>query len=316
MIILEDNFRAELEYETYIALGSFDGLHLGHIGLINKTLELSKKNNVPSMVYTFKNHPLSVINKEKVPRLLMDNETKLRVLDNLGIDIVNLVNFDVEYMKISPEAFITNLVKHYNLKGLIVGFNYRFGYKNSGNIDLLKEYSIKLNFELYVVEPVTFENQVISSSRIRNLISDGNVQEANKMLMLPYMLKGEVIRGKQLGRTLGFPTANLKYDSSFQLPATGVYYTFVEFDGKIYKGITSVGFNPTIEPVGNNITIETYILDFDKHIYGENIELYFISRMRNEIKFNSLEALTEQLKKDKEYAEKQNLEIFSFNNKK
>jgi riboflavin kinase/FMN adenylyltransferase len=309
MIILEDNFKTKLEDKTYIAVGSFDGLHLGHMGLINKTLELSKKNNVKSMVYTFKNHPLSIINKEKVPKLLMDTETKLDILGKLGIDIVALVNFDVDYMKISPEAFIENMIKHYNIKGLIVGFNYRFGYRNTGNIDLLKEYSKKLDFELHVIESVTYEGEVVSSSRIRGLLTDGCLEEANKMLMFPYGLKGEIIRGKQLGRTLGFPTANLKYDAHFQLLSTGVYYTVIEYDNRLYKGITSVGFNPTIEPVCDRITIETYILDFDKYIYGENISVYFISRMRSEIKFNSLDELVSQLKKDKEYAEKQNLEL-------
>jgi riboflavin kinase / FMN adenylyltransferase len=313
MIILEDNFKAKLEYKTYIALGSFDGLHLGHMGLINKTLELAKKNNVKSMVYTFKNHPLSIINNEKVPRLLMDNETKLNMLEQLGIDIVNLANFDVEYMKISPEAFIENMVKHYNIKGLIVGFNYRFGYKNSGDIDLLKENSKKLDFELHVIESVTYEGEVVSSSRIRGLLNDGSVEEANKMLILPYRLKGEVIKGKQLGRTLGFPTANLKYDTNFQSLSTGVYFTVIEYDNSLYKGITSVGFNPTIEPVGDSIKIETYILDFDKYIYGEVISVYFISRMRSEVKFNSLEELTSQLKKDKEYAENQDLELLLAN---
>jgi riboflavin kinase/FMN adenylyltransferase len=313
MIILEDNFKAKLEYKTYIALGSFDGLHLGHMGLINKTLELAKKNNVKSMVYTFKNHPLSIINNEKVPRLLMDNETKLNMLEQLGIDIVNLANFDVEYMKISPEAFIENMVKHYNIKGLIVGFNYRFGYKNSGDIDLLKEYSRKLDFELHVIESVTYEGEVVSSSRIRGLLNDGSVKEANKMLILPYRLKGEVIKGKQLGRTLGFPTANLKYDTNFQSLSTGVYFTVIEYDNSLYKGITSVGFNPTIEPVDDSIKIETYILDFDRYIYGEVISVYFISRMRSEVKFNSLEELTSQLKKDKEYAENQDLELLLAN---
>lgn len=313
MIILEDNFKAKLEYKTYIALGSFDGLHLGHMGLINKTLELSKKNNVKSMVYTFKNHPLSIINNEKVPRLLMDNETKLNMLEQLGIDIVNLANFDVEYMKISPEAFIENMVKHYNIKGLVVGFNYRFGYKNSGDIDLLKEYSKKLDFELHVIESVTYEGEVVSSSRIRGLLNDGSVKEANKMLILPYRLKGEVIKGKQIGRTLGFPTANLKYDTNFQSLSIGVYFTVIDYDNSLYKGITSVGFNPTIEPVGDSIKIETYILDFDRYIYGEVISVYFISRMRSEVKFNSLEELTNQLKKDKEYAENQDLELLLAN---
>jgi riboflavin kinase / FMN adenylyltransferase len=313
MIILEENFKTKLDCETFIALGSFDGLHLGHMDLINKTIELARKHRAKSMVYTFKNHPLCVVNKDKVPKLLMDNNTKLELLERIGVEIVDLVNFDTEFMKISPEVFIENMVKHYNLKGLIVGFNYRFGYKNSGDIDLLREYSKKLNFELHVIDSVTYEGEVVSSSRIRGLLRDGNIEEANKMLMTPYMMHGEIIRGKQLGRTLGFPTANLKYDTGFQIPATGVYYTTIEYNNKLYKGITSVGFNPTIEPEGSTITIETYILDFDKYIYGENIKLFFIDRIRGEVKFNSLEELTEQLKRDKEYAEKKKIEIFSLN---
>jgi riboflavin kinase/FMN adenylyltransferase len=311
MIILEDNFEIKLKYNTYVALGSFDGLHLGHMELINKTLELSKNSNIKSMIYTFKNHPLSIINKDRVPKLLMDNEMKLNILRKSGIDIINIVNFNSEYMKISPEDFIANMVKYYNLKGLIVGFNYRFGYKNSGNIDLLKRYSKELGFELYIIEPITYENEIVSSSRIRNLINDGSVNEANKMLSIPFNIKGEVIKGKQIGRTLGFPTINFQYDNSFLLPAIGVYYTNVEYNNKFYKGITSVGFNPTIEPHKNEISIETYILDFAKDIYGETVRLYFIDKMRNEIKFNSLEELSIQLKEDKNYAEEQNLEIFS-----
>lgn len=311
MIILEDNFKSKLDYKTYIALGSFDGLHLGHMELVSKTLQLSKDSNLKSMIYTFKNHPLTVINKDKVPKLLMSNETKLSILERLGIDIVNLVNFDTDYMKISPEAFINNMVEFYNLKGLIVGFNYRFGYKNSGDIELLRKYSEKLGFELHIIDSVTYDGEVVSSSRIRNLISSGKVQEANEMLVSPYMLSGRIIKGKQLGRTIGFPTANLEYDKNFQLPGTGVYYTAVNCNDKLYKGITSVGYNPTVDPLNDTISIETYILDFNKDIYGENIDLYFLNKIREEATFPSLELLVNQLKLDKAYAEMQNLENFS-----
>lgn len=311
MIVLEDNFNTIIKDKTYIALGSFDGLHIGHMALINKTLELSKSNNVKSMIYTFKNHPLSIVNKDKMPKLLMDNKTKLNSLEKLGVDIVNLVEFNYDYMKIYPEDFIFNMIRCYNPKGFIVGFNYRFGYKNSGDIELFKKYSTKMNFDLHVVESVTYKNEVVSSSRIRTLIAEGNVSEANHMLLNPFAIRGLVVRGKQLGRTIGFPTANLKYDNNFIIPGRGVYFTIVNYKGISYKGITSVGFNPTVNLVEDNISIETYILDFDKNIYGEHIQLYFINRMRDEIKFNSLTELTNQLKKDKEFAKKQHLENFS-----
>jgi len=313
MIIIEDNFNIKLNYKTYLALGSFDGLHMGHMGLINKTIELSKLNNVKSMVCTFKNHPLSVINKAKAPKLIMDNDTKLKLLESLKVDVVNLVTFNNVYMKISPEDFIINMVKHYNVQGIIVGFNYRFGFKNTGDIKLLKKYSSKLGFELHVINSVTYDNEVVSSSRIRGLIQDGKISEANNMLLKPFMLKGTVVRGKQLGRKLGFPTANLHCDESFILPRYGVYYTIAEYNNRFYKGMTSVGLNPTVQLKAKTIFIETYILDFNKNIYGEGLKLYFIKRMRDEFKFNSLEELTEQLINDKIFIENEKLENFTAN---
>lgn len=139
MLIYEDNFKTTLKEKTYIALGSFDGLHVGHMSLINKTIELAKENNAKSMVFTFKNHPLTIINKDMAPKLIIDNKVKSELLEKCGIDIVNYVNFDNEFMKISPEDFIKNMVECYNAKGIIVGFNYRFGYKNLGDIELLKK---------------------------------------------------------------------------------------------------------------------------------------------------------------------------------
>lgn len=310
MIVLEDKFNTKIEYETYVALGSFDGLHSGHMGLINKTIELAKSNNVKSMIYTFKNHPLTVLNRDIAPKLIMNNATKLEILDEIGVDIVNLVPFDTEYMKIPAEVFVHKLVEYYNVKGIIVGFNFRFGYKNSGDVNLLKSLSEKLGFTLHIIDSIAKDGEVVSSSYIREQIKNGEVKTANKLLIKPYMLEGKVIKGKQLGRVLGFPTANLEYDLNFVIPGTGVYYTVVKHKTKVYKGITSVGYNPTIENSTPSLTIETYILDFDFDIYGDNIKVYFMNKFRDEIKFNSLEELVLQLKMDREYAEKQNLEFF------
>lgn len=311
MIVLHDNFKNNIDFQTYIALGNFDGLHLGHMGLINKTLELSKKSCTKSLVCTFENHPLSVIYPERAPKLIMSNETKVALLDRLGIDMVNLAHFDEDFMKMSPQDFITNLVRSYNPKGIVVGFNHRFGYKNTGDVKLLSEYSKLLGFELHVIDSVSYDNEIVSSSLIRRLISEGNIKEANSLLLVPYFLEGTVVKGKQLGRTLGFPTANLKYDCNFVLPSIGVYYTIVEYNNNLYKGITSVGYNPTVETQNIKIHIETYILNFDKNIYSDLLKISFIDRIRDEIKFDSLEALTEQLKADKSYADKQNLEKFA-----
>ena len=300
MVIIKDNFKTKLKYPTYIALGSFDGLHLGHMSLINRTLELSKENNAKSMICTFKNHPLSVINKEICPKLIMDNDTKIKLLQNTGIDIVNLVNFDKEFMKITPEGFIKNMVNFYNAKGIVVGFNYRFGYKNLGDVEMLEKYSSILGYKLYVCRAISNNNEIVSSSNIRHYIAEGNITKANELLGRSHTIVGEVIKGKQLGRTIGFPTVNLNYDKHYILPKGGVYYTLAQYDNIIYKAITNIGYNPTVE--GGKLLVETYILNFDKQIYGEKVKIYFKNRIRDEVKFNTIEELRQQLIKDKEYA--------------
>ncbi|HEY5560146.1 MAG TPA: bifunctional riboflavin kinase/FAD synthetase [Clostridiaceae bacterium] len=305
MIFIEDNFKKPLKGNIYIALGSFDGLHMGHLKLISETIRLAKENDGKSMIYAFKNHPLSIINKEMTPKLLMDNESKLNILSKLGVDIVNLVDFDSNLMKLAPEEFIKKIVEYYNCKGIIVGFNYRFGYKNLGDLDLLDKLKDKYNFTLNVVPPVYYLEDIVSSSRIRNAISDGEIVKTKEMLTRHYMLTGSVMKGKQLGRTIGFPTVNLNYDKSFVLPKGGVYLTIVEYENKLYKGITNIGYNPTV--ADNKLSIETFILDFNMCIYENIIKLYFIDWIRDEKKFNSLEELKEQLIKDKYFANTSNI---------
>ncbi|MDU4938470.1 MAG: bifunctional riboflavin kinase/FAD synthetase [Clostridium sp.] len=285
---------------SYVALGSFDGLHSGHLSLVNKIIELANENKGRSIVYTFKNHPRTLIKGATPPKLLMDNESKEEILEALGVDLIYFEEFNEEYMKLTPEGFIKYLCEKFKVKGIVVGFNYRFGYKNIGNIEMLKELSDKYGYELYVMEPCNYENEVISSTRIRDELLNGNVDKAMKMLNRPYIIKGKVVHGKKLGRTIGFPTANLDYSKEALIPRKGVYYTNVQWQGKIYKGITSVGNNPTVN--GDKLTIETYILDFNNDLYGHNIKVYFIKKIRDEKKFNSIDDLVIQLKKDKDYA--------------
>lgn len=308
MIVVDDDINKEDKKKpNYVALGSFDGLHYGHLSLLRKTVEISKKNNGNSMVFTYKNHPKTLINPEKVPRLIMDTETKIKCLEEEKIDIVVLKEFTKEFMQIQPEDFIKMLCEKYNIKGIIVGFNFKFGHKNLGDTNLLKALKNKYGYELFVMEPYTYKDEIISSSRIRKTISDGEVEEASKMLSRYYSIKGKIIHGKKLGRTIGFPTANMEVNHENVIPKKGVYYTNVEFNNKIYKGITSVGNNPTVN--GKELTIETFILNFEETIYEKEIRLYFISRMRDEIKFNSLGELINQLKKDEAYAKGKDIEI-------
>lgn len=301
MLVLDNVNLLEPKRSNYVALGSFDGLHIGHLSLINKVKELAKDNESKSMVFTFKNHPRTVIMAENNLDLLMTNREKIDILLNENVDILALKTFDKEVMKMDPEEFIKWLCNDYSIRGIVVGFNFRFGYKNLGDIDLLNELKEKYNYELYVMEPYIYEGDVVSSTRIRKEILNGNVAIANKMLSRPYTINGNVVHGKKLGRQIGFPTANINLTADKLIPKVGVYYTNVEVNGKIYKGITSIGNNPTVN--GKELTIETYILDFDKYIYDEEIKLYFIDRIRDEMKFSGIDELVCQLKKDKILAE-------------
>lgn len=300
MVVIDDIIMNNKESETYVALGSFDGLHYGHLSLVKKTVQVAKENNGKSMVFTYKNHPKTLVKPESSPKLIMDLETKLKYLEEENIDIVVLKSFNKEFMSMSAEDFIKFLCLDYNVKGIIVGFNFKFGYKNLGDIDLLKNLQDKYGYELYIMEPYTYNGDVISSTRIRKMLLEGDVEEATKMLSKPYLIKGKVIHGKKLGRTIGFPTANLQFDEKMIIPKKGVYYTNIEYNNKIFKGITSVGNNPTVN--GKQLTIETFILNFNDTIYGQEIKVYFIERIRDEIKFNSLEELIEQIKQDEKFA--------------
>lgn len=300
MLIIDEKARGDFKDGTYIALGSFDGLHKGHMTLINKVVDEAMADGLKSAVYTFKNHPLTVANPTLAPKLLMDTKQKIHLLASKGVDVTIFVSFTQSYMQIEAEDFIQLLIREYNAKGFVVGFNYKYGYQNKGNVDTLREMADRVGFKLFVMDAALSDDDVISSTRIRNLILKGEMEEANKLLFEPFMLRGTVIGGKKLGRKLGFPTANMSYDTKYVIPKNGVYYTNVLLHGELHKGITSVGYNPTVD--GQGLSIETHILDFDDEIYGEELQLYFLEYMRDEVKYRSLDDLVEQLHKDEQHA--------------
>jgi len=292
MIIIDENVKGDFSEGTYIALGSFDGLHKGHMTLINKVVDEAMADGLKSAVYTFKNHPLTIAKPELAPKLLMDNKQKIHLLKAKGVDVTIFVSFTMEYMKTEAEEFILSLIHDFNAKGFVVGFNYKYGYQNKGNVETLKAMADKYGFKLFIMDAALSNDDVISSTRIRNLILKGEMREANKLLFEPFMLRGTIIGGKKLGRKLGFPTANMSYDMKYVIPKTG-------------KSITSVGYNPTVD--GKNLSIETFILDFDREIYGEEVKLYFVEYMRDEEKYATLDELVEQLKRDEQYAREQEI---------
>lgn len=294
-----------LSTNSYVALGSFDGLHKGHLSLVRKVVELANEMNGTSVVYTFKNHPRKFIKSINSPKLILDNKEKEEILKKENVDVIYFEEFTSDFMKLSPEEFIKYLCNKFNVKGIVVGFNYRFGYKNSGDVNLLKKLSEIYNYKLFIMETCTYNEEVISSTRIRQALARGDVEEANLMLSRPFFIRGKIVHGKKLGRTIGFPTANLSFKDEMILPKIGVYYTNVLWNNKLYKGITSVGNNPTVN--GEKITVETFILDFEKDIYEEEITVYFFKFLRNEKKFTSIDELKNQLKRDAKIASQENI---------
>lgn len=283
---------------TAVALGFFDGIHLGHRKLMEKMIQIAKKNGWKSCVLTFKQHPLTRVFPKYAPKLITSNEEKLRILEEMDVDQVVFMDFTEEIMNYEPREFVEKiLMERLHAKGIVVGFNYNFGSKGTGNADMLKEWSDEFDYQVEVVEPIMDkEGQVVSSTFIRNLIVNGKVDKVPKYLGREFSVLGTVIRGKGLGRQFQIPTANIKIAENHILPDAGVYYTTIRVGDETHHGLTNVGYNPTFE--NHPFSIETYIYDFDREIYGETVELTFHKKIRKERKFGSIEELIAQIRSD------------------
>ncbi|MCH1960810.1 MULTISPECIES: bifunctional riboflavin kinase/FAD synthetase [Romboutsia] len=285
--------------KSVVTIGNFDGLHKGHQVLVKKAVEYGFKNNIKSVVFTFDNHPANYFIKNSIKNIISNKEKEQRIKD-MGIDLIISIPFDEYMTKISPREFVKDiLIDKLGVKKIIVGYDFTFAKNKEGNVNLLKELCSEYNFELEIVNPIKIDNIRVSSTYIRNLIKDGQVSKVKKYLGHNYEIKGEVIHAKKLGRTIGFPTANIQGDKNMIIPKNGIYATKVYIDGNTYYGATNIGFNPTVN--GDKLSIETNILDFNEDIYGKIIKVEFLERIRDERKFSSLEELKQQLKKDTNY---------------
>lgn len=279
---------------TVVALGFFDGVHLGHASLISKAKELAV-NGVKSVVYTFDKHP-SAFFGNKVP-MITPGDDRISVLKSFQTDYVYVQEITPEFLNISPEDFVCEiLIKKLGAVHIISGENYTFGKNKSGNTEILKKlcdvYGIK-----YTVLPFCTDNgDIISSSLVRSLLSEGNIERANRILGRPFEISGEVVHCRNVGHTLGFPTANILPRNDAQLPLPGVYATNTVIKGKRFPSVTNVGSAPTFSE--NKMIIESHILDFDKDIYSEEIRIAFLKLIRKQQKFSSAHQLAEQLNKD------------------
>ncbi|MCS7278704.1 MAG: bifunctional riboflavin kinase/FAD synthetase [Thermodesulfobacteriaceae bacterium] len=286
-----------LKFDTVITLGSFDGVHLGHQTLLKETKNLAKKLEVKPLVVTFDPHPRQVLQPYSSFKLLTTLEEKLSLISEWGFEEVAIIPFTKSLAEWSPEFFVQEyIVDNLRAKGVVVGFNFRFGKQRKGDVELLTNLGEKYNFTVKVIEPIFVNGFRISSSLIRGLLEKGSIELANKLLGRPYFLTGKVIKGKGRGRILGYPTANLSISYSKLIPLSGVYAVWITLRGEKFKGAMNIGKNPTFDE--KDLSIEVYIFDFNSEIYGEKIKVELINYVRGEKKFPSPEALKLQIEKD------------------
>ena len=278
-----------------ITLGKFDGLHRGHQKLIERIKEKRGK-NCKAVVFTFDVSPKSYI-LHTPPKYLLTYEERRELAENLGVDILAECPFTEELMHMEPEAFVKEyLVDRLHGEYLAVGPDFRFGYQRKGTPQLLKELGEKYGFRTEILEKEKYKDKDISSTYIREELDQGHIEEVNRLLGYPYFTKGEIVHGRQLGRTIGIPTANLIPPSEKKLPPNGVYITESMIQGKTYQGITNVGYNPTVKE--NFLGVKTYLFSCNADLYGQEAEVKFYRYLRPEIKFASLEELKNQMMKD------------------
>ena len=277
------------EQGTVVILGNFDGVHIAHGEVIKRGVDYAKNNGLMSIVLMFENNTKSA-------KVITSNELKLELFADMGVDTVYIRKFTEDCMHQSPEEFIGYLIRELNMKAVSTGFDYRFGYKASGDTKTLGECCKKYGFKVLVTEAMSLEGHIISSTYIRELLDIGDVETAKKYISRSYCIWGSVEKGLQNGTKLGFPTANVKYEENANLPKNGVYAGYSEVDGIKYKCVINVGNNPTFD--AQKITVESHILDFFGNIYGKKIKVYFEKRIRDDKKFENIEELKSAINQD------------------
>lgn len=283
----------------------FDGVHLGHKSIIDALTKVGTQNNLETAILTFWPHPRFVFNPNEDLKLLNTIDEKKLLIEKYGVNNLFLKEFDDEFRNLTGEEFVRQiLVDQLNVKYLIIGYDHSFGKNKSGNFALLQKLSKELDFEVDQMEAINIHENNISSTKVRNALLEGNIKEANEMLGYSYSVSGKVVHGKKIGRTIGYPTANIGTESIKLLPKKGAYIVEVYVKEQFYKGMLSIGTNPTVN--GDALTVEVYILDFNEDIYDENITVQFRDFLHDEIKFEGLDKLIERLDEDKKLTEEFN----------
>jgi len=292
----------KLEYAV-VTSGTFDGVHVGHQKILSRLKEVARKNKGETVLITYWPHPRLVLYPEQTElKLLNTFEEKAALLKEQGIDHLLRIPFTKEFSKTTSEEFIKKiLVEQIGTKKLVIGYDHRFGKNREGSFEHLKANANKYGFDVEEIPQQDVDNVAVSSTKIRKALAEGDIESATHLLGRPYMIKGRVVKGEKIGRIIGFPTANIEMEFKHKLiPADGSYAVTIVREHNTYKGMLNIGYRPTVG--GKNKTIEVNIFDFDEDIYGENITIDFIDRIRDEMKFEDVDALKNQLTTDKEKA--------------
>lgn len=287
-----------------VAIGVFDGVHLGHQQVIRRAMADAQQQDGLAVVVTFDRHPNAVVAPDRVPPSIQSLPQKLRTLGALGVDATWLIRFDETFSQQTGEEFVRIVARDFGkLYGVCVGSDFTFGRKRSGNVELLNQLGQELGFVVHGLSAVALDGDVVSSTRIREAIRTGNLYAASQMLGRCYSLAAAVVRGDQLGRKLGFPTANLDV-TGMVVPPNGVYAVRAHVGERWFRAVLNIGMRPTVSPTVLELRVEVHLLDFDEEIYGQEIEITFVERLRDEQKFPSLDALKEQVTEDVQSAER------------
>ncbi|KIA84893.1 bifunctional riboflavin kinase/FAD synthetase [Flavobacterium sp. AED] len=288
--------------KTILTLGTFDGVHIGHKKILEKLIQKTKNEDYESLVLTFFPHPRMVLQEHSDIKLLNTIDEKIALLEQIGIENLVIHPFDETFSRLTAEEFVkTILVDRFHIQKIIIGYDHRFGRNRTANIDDLIAFGKEYNFEVEQISVQEINDISVSSTKIRTALLDGDMDLANKYLGYDYFLTGIVVKGKQLGRTINFPTANLKIEENYKLiPQNGVYIVKSTINQKTVFGMMNIGFNPTVD--GQIQTIEVHYFDFDADLYNQKIRISILHRIRSEQKFESVALLKEQLEKDKKTA--------------
>ncbi|GGG35000.1 bifunctional riboflavin kinase/FAD synthetase [Bizionia arctica] len=295
------SLQLDFNFNTVVTIGTFDGVHIGHQKIIERLVQTAKKSQLKSVVLTFFPHPRMVLQKDANIKLINTIDERSLILEQLGLDVLVIKKFTKEFSRLTAEEFVAEvLVKQLRIKKIIIGYDHHFGRNRSANIDDLKAFGKIYDFEVEEISAQDINEVSVSSTKIRNALVAGDIKIATKYLGSPFMLSGVVVKGKGLGNTIGFPTANLHVEESYKLiPKQGVYIVKTTIDNEIVYGMMNIGFNPTINS-NNEQSIEIHFFNFNQSIYNKLLVVELLDRFRDEQKFDSVEALKIQLQKDKE----------------